>query len=96
VVEINPRYTFGRLTLELMRHACPGSHGRFELVNLTAVRKAGFPGFHEFAADLASRHPIRLEGDPVPRLREGAICLNDPETAETCLAVFRLSRQSAA
>jgi uncharacterized ferritin-like protein (DUF455 family) len=96
VVEINPRYTFGRLTLELMRHACPGSHGRFELVNLTAVRKAGFPGFHEFAADLASRHPIRLEGDPVPRLREGAICLNNPETAETCLAVFRLSRQSAA
>jgi hypothetical protein len=32
VVEINPRYTMGRLTVELMKHTCPGSCGLFRLV----------------------------------------------------------------
>jgi hypothetical protein len=33
VVEINPRYTMGRVTVELMKHACPGSCGSFRLVS---------------------------------------------------------------
>jgi uncharacterized ferritin-like protein (DUF455 family) len=38
VVEINPRYTMGRLTLELMKRVCPGSYGLFQLVNFPVLK----------------------------------------------------------
>ncbi len=92
VVEINPRYTMGRLTVELMKHTCPGSFGRFRLINLATVRAEGFENFPAFAHALAERQPLQFEGQPTPRLRQGAVCLNDPATAQVCLAVFEVTR----
>ena len=40
---------------------------------------------------LGDRPPDRV-GSPEPRLREGAVCLNDPVRAEVCLAVFEVTR----
>jgi uncharacterized ferritin-like protein (DUF455 family) len=91
IVEINPRHTMGRLTLELMKRACPGSSGLFRLVNRATVRTEGFSDFPAFARSLTERFPLRLEGGPSPRIREGALCLNDPATAQVCLALFQVS-----
>jgi uncharacterized ferritin-like protein (DUF455 family) len=91
VVEINPRFTFGRLTVELMRQTAPGSRGELRLVNRAQAAAAGAAGFAEYASQLRARRPIRLAGDPVPRLAEGAVCLNDPERAQVCLAVFEVT-----
>ena len=93
VVEINPRYTMGRLTVELMAHICPGSHGMFRLVNRAMLRVAGFGDFTTYADALRERSPPRLEGEPVPRLREGALCLNDPAQVQVCLALFQARPQ---
>ena len=90
VVEINPRYTMGRLTLELMKRAAPGRSGCLRLVNRTAARAAGFDDFAAFARSLRERHPLRWEGEPVPRILEGALCLNDPARAQAMLAFFRV------
>lgn len=94
IVEINPRYTMGRLTVELMRHTCPGSFGMFRLVNRSAARKAGFGDFVSYARALTAEHPLQLEGAPVPRIQNGALCLNDPAQARVVLATFQTARTS--
>jgi hypothetical protein len=90
VVEINPRYTMGRLTVELMKHVCPGSRGLFRLINQVAMRKAGHADFPSYARQILKEHPIEQRGKPVTRLRTGAVCLNDPREARACLAVFEV------
>jgi uncharacterized ferritin-like protein (DUF455 family) len=91
VVEINPRYTMGRLTVELMKHVAPGSHGLFRLINRKQALAEGFEDFIVCARALSERLPIQLKGEPSPRISEGAICLNDPAQAQVCLAVFQVT-----
>ena len=110
VVEINPRYTMGRVTLELMKHVCPGSCGRFRLVTRAQAGAEGFADLSNYARSLRERVPLRLEGEPVVapgefargdagatcanrnriKIRQGALCLNDPEEAQVCLATFEV------
>ena len=90
IVEINPRYTMGRVTVELMKHVAPGSRGEFRLIGLKQVIAEGFADFPAYVWELSQRRPIRLKGEPSPRIREGAICLNDPARAQVCLAVFQV------
>lgn len=92
VVEINPRYTMGRVTLELLRHVSPGATAVFEIVNRAALRAGGFSDFSDYARALSERAPVRSEGSPVPRIREGALCLTDPSQAKEYLAVLRVGR----
>jgi len=93
VVEINPRYTMGRVLVELMRQTGQNCFGSFRLVNAAQLRAAGFENFPAFARSLSEKFPLQLEGNP-PRLRSGALCLNDPTTAQACLAVFQASRKA--
>ncbi len=95
IVEINPRYTMGRLTVELMKQAAPGSSGVFRLMNAAQLRARGMADFARYARGLCERFPLRLEGEPVAKIREGAICLNDPKEAQVCLATFLVGRSAA-
>ena len=90
IVEINPRYTMGRVLVELMRQTCQNCPGVFRLVNGAQLRAEGFGDFPGYAEALEKKFPLRLEGEPVPRIREGALCLNDPVRAKSCLAVFQV------
>jgi hypothetical protein len=92
IVEINPRYTMGRVLVELMRQTCQNSAGIFRLINPAQLRAGGFENFSEFARALEEKFPLKFEGEPVSRIREGALCLNDPADAKVCLAVFQVGR----
>jgi hypothetical protein len=96
VVEINPRHTMGRLLLELMRRAAPGTHGLFRLVNRAALKSEGCAGFAEYASKISNQYPVKMVGEPVPKIAEGAVCLNDPASAQVCLGVFRVGNIAAA
>src|ERR1035437_7739302 len=92
VVEINPRYTMGRVLVELMKQTSQGSCGIFRLINHAALRAEGFENFPGYARSLAENFPLQLEGEPFSRIRAGALCLNDPAPAQVCLAVFQVGR----
>ncbi len=96
VVEINPRYTMGRVMVELMQHVCQGSYGQFRLVNQPTLRSAGFADFKSYAAHQRAAAPLIMEGSPKPRIREGFVCLNEPEQAELVLATFQVFRDAKA
>jgi len=96
VVEINPRYTMGRVTVELMKQVAPGSHGLFRLVNHSMLHAEGFDDFVSFSRALCERFPPIHKGEPVQKIRQGAFCLNDPAQARVCLAVFQVSREPPA
>jgi hypothetical protein len=96
VVEINPRYTMGRVTVELMKRVCPGSYGVYRLLNRASLKTFNCETFKSFATKQQKAHPIKLEGSPNARIREGFIALNDSEQADVCLATFQVFRDQAA
>ena len=91
IVEINPRYTMGRLTVELMKRVAPGGYGLFHLISRKQAHAEGFDDFVAFARASSERFPLRFEGEPTPKIREGAICLNDAARVEVCLAMFHVA-----
>jgi hypothetical protein len=91
IVEINPRYTMGRLTVELMQRACSESRGWFRLVTRVQARAEGYGDLVSYAAALGERLPLQLEGELAPRIARGALCLNDPGQARVCLATFEVN-----
>lgn len=92
VVEINPRYTMGRLTVELMKRVCPGSYGLYRLMNHPSLKTTDCADFKSFTAEQMKDFPVCLEGSPNARIREGFVALNDPEQAKVCLATFQVFR----
>ena len=76
----------------VMQRVAPGSCGLLRLVNLAQAQAAGAAGLASYAATLSARCPVVLAGEPVPKIREGIVCLNEPARAQVCLAVFRAGR----
>jgi uncharacterized ferritin-like protein (DUF455 family) len=95
VVEINPRYTMGRVLVELLRAAAQNSAGLFQLVNAARLRAEGFASFADYATRLGEKFPLQMDNRSHPRILSGAVCLNDPVTAEACLAVLWVGRTLA-
>jgi hypothetical protein len=95
IVEINPRYTMGRVTVELMARAAQGSHGWFRLFNRASLRDEGCEDFASLSQQLHEKFPVQFSNDPARRIAEGAVCLNDPQLAQVCLAVFQVFRCAA-
>ena len=90
LVELNPRYTMGRLTLELMSHVAPGRRGVFRLLSQATLTRAGFADFPALAAALAEQHPVVLGGEPLRRIHSGVVCLTDPASAQRVLALLEV------
>ena len=90
IIEINPRFTMGRLAVELSRHNAPGCSGYLRLLSTPDLRRSTFHSFNEWAQNLNDKYPVRL--DSHKRIETGSLVLNDPASAEGCLAIWTVSQ----
>lgn len=92
VVEMNPRYTMGRVALELGQRNAATSVGFFQIATRTQVKKLKMSGFTEYAEYLAGEFPVSLSQEKKPRVVEGSIVLNDPSHSKHFLALYHVRR----
>jgi uncharacterized ferritin-like protein (DUF455 family) len=77
IVEVNPRFTMGRLTWELQRRVTPGRTVRFELIRVKDPEAR--------VKALEEAHPVTLGKDG--RLASGTLVLNEPKAVLAVLTV---------
>ncbi len=92
VVEINPRATMGRVTLEALRWvALGGKSVRFQIMPLGAVKKLGCADFLEYEQRLAKEEPLEIVVEGRERkIARGALVLNDAAVARGFVGVVRV------
>ena len=96
IIEVNPRYTMGRLALELNKRLRTGRVGVWLILNRRDIAAAGFAELAEFAAEMQSRSPIELADTGKTQISRGALFTNDPASAEGYLTMLMVDESLAA
>lgn len=88
--EINPRYTMGRVALEMSKHLISKQPGVWLHVSKKEAQSLGFETFAALAAHIERVAPpkIRNHSSGSIQLEEGALFTNDPAEARQVLTVL--------
>ena len=92
MVEVNPRFTMGRVALELARRVNSARIAVWLTLRVEDMRAAGFDGAGAFAAEMERRAPLSL----TPRdelISEGVLFTTDPAQA-TAFATVLVAAES--
>ena len=89
LVELNPRWTMGRVALELEKRLSSGVSAIWAWLPVREIAAQGYPTVKAFAEALARRYPITL--GPRSLLQSGVVFTSDPERVTevfTALAIL--------
>jgi hypothetical protein len=92
IVEVNPRFTMGRVGLALSKRVLASRTATWRIVRLKDLRAAGHESASAWAAWLAERHPVELSADG-KQISRGAVCTNEPATARSFVGVLLVAEQ---
>ncbi len=89
VVEVNPRWTMGRVALELESRVLPGTPAAWRFFSHKEIMTLGFANPAQFAHELSTAHPsVLTPAGAGTRLSSGFVSTNDPERARTTLTAL--------
>jgi len=95
VVEINPRYTMGRLVLEMSPRVCSDHTAVWLVLRVRDIETAGYAGPAEFAEGMGHRHPVEMTpGDG--QISRGVLFTTDPTQAESVVTLMAVGESLAA
>jgi hypothetical protein len=88
IVEINPRWTMGRVALELEKKFAPGVPALWLFLPVKAILAAGFQSAEDFADEVKRRHPLKtVQVGGGARIESGVVFTNDPAQAREVLTI---------
>ncbi len=93
LLEVNPRFTMGRLGQALSALIAPGSVGHWRLYTRSDAKRAKADGFVGLCQRARSHLPTQR--DASGRLIRGALATNDPTLAIACVGVLWVAEQPA-
>ena len=90
IVEVNPRFTMGRVGLSLRRRVPAARTAVWRVVRVTDMIDAGHAGAEAWAHDLRQRLPLEMTADG-RQISRGVVFTNDPATARSFVGVLAVA-----
>ncbi|MBF0286815.1 MAG: DUF455 family protein, partial [SAR324 cluster bacterium] len=92
IVEINPRFSMGRLSLELVKHLNHQRVGLWFILNKKCIIDAGYENIVEFTKTLEQQYPLSVVSSAGNKIDSGALFTTDPGQAQAFVTVLLTGR----
>lgn len=93
IVEVNPRWTMGRVALALARRIKHGRSGLWLQLSIKELTRAGFPSAAAFAEALAKALPLQLDQRAGSMIEGGTLFTSDPAQATQFVTVLLVCKR---
>lgn len=95
-VELNPRWTMGRVALELEKHLDPSVEAAWLFFSKAVILAKGYANLQDFWTAVSSRYPLKkVSAQLSPNktlLREGVLATQDPLAASEVLTLLAIGK----
>ncbi|MBF0277845.1 MAG: DUF455 family protein [SAR324 cluster bacterium] len=90
IVEINPRFSMGRLALELAKILQHRHLGIWLVLSMREIQASGFANIPEFAETLEKKFPLETINCPGKKICRGILFTTDPNQANNFVSFLRV------